>query len=93
MVARVKKCSFSNCKSNSKENRNLKFFNFRQHDYKSWVAVCDENLKKISDKTILKHYFVCENHFSKNDFTKILSPHRNFLNKEAFPVVGEYLIS
>ena len=60
-------CSFQGCK-NSTEDKTLRFFNFRKHDYEKWAEACGLSLENMMMKSILTNKVVCSEHFSSEDF-------------------------
>jgi hypothetical protein len=86
MAPRVfKKCSFGYC-DNTSANSQCLFFNYRKHDVSNWVAVSENSaLLGLSVNNLLKHHYVCDEHFCINDFTRVLSPFKKKLKKTTIP--------
>ena len=84
-TSHVKKCSFNNCTSTSLDPT-IQFKHFRKKDVDIWIKACkNESLKDIPVGIVLKHRFVCDKHFSFNDFNMILSGFQGRLNSTAIP--------
>lgn len=59
----VRKCAIFGCASNSRDNPNLKFFNFPPRDspvYPTWFKLCAESAAAL---TIIRRPYICSNHF------------------------------
>ena len=85
MPNNLKKCSFHDCSSTS-ENPNILFHHFRKADTDKWIEACkNESLRKLTPAAIRGHKFVCEKHFSFNDYVMILSGFRSKLKPSAVP--------
>lgn len=81
----TKYCSFKNCINNS-TNSSVLFHSFRKRNLEKWLQLCNNpNLRTLSENTLLRHRFVCSNHFQKDDYTRILEPFNNRLKKDAIP--------
>lgn len=87
MTSRVKKCSFRNCTSNSKNDKSVRFFSFRKHDYVEWLQACNKSYiaDKLKVTNLTCNYHVCSKHFNRYDYRRIVSPYKSHLNKAAIP--------
>ena len=85
IMSKVKLCSFRNCQESS-SNANRKFFNFRKHDYQEWITACQKTtLLSLKKESVTNNYFVCDKHFIRENYTKIISPFKKRLNRDAIP--------
>ena len=74
-MARIRrKCSFPECENSTFQNKNVRFFVFRKHDFKVWCKACniDLNTFRLTQKRA-----ICEQHFSKYDLKKTLTPYKS----------------
>ena len=86
MSKTVSSCAFYNCSNNRKNNKKLKFFHFRKHDYETWIQVCNNpHLNNLNLDTLIKNYDVCANHFTRNDYEIIIPEFHGDLRKDAIP--------
>lgn len=83
---RVKVCSFLGCSSDSKNNKDVRFFNFPKKNISEWVRACNNaKLENLSENNLNSHYFVCSKHFVAEQYTKIMSPFKTRLLPWSIP--------
>ena len=95
MPAPRRKCSFRNCTKNSADYPGLKFFSFPKINYEEWVEAC--HLKEclssdLTEKLNFSHFkkkAVCQLHFSRFDYTRVLYPFSTKLKRGAVPSIGK----
>ena len=88
---RSKTCRFVNCKNNSTENPNLKFFHFPLNNVENWRRACqNDSIKNLTKNTLNRFHYVCEKHFEKFDYVNILSPYKNKLKPGAVPGISQH---
>lgn len=81
-----KKCQFRGCESSSKEDPTLQFYLFSKPNLGKWLEVCDnQSLNSLPSKLITSNRFICQNHFTNEDFAYILSPFKKRLKLTAIP--------
>ena len=79
-------CQFKNCTNNKISDPNKHFFRFRSHDFKTWIKACGNyKLLKLSKSTLTSTRFVCSDHFGDQSYTRVLSPFKNKLKRDAVP--------
>lgn len=88
---KFKSCSFQNCDNKSNDlNRNIKFFGFPSNEElcKLWIKECHkEKLNTLKKSTLTSSYYVCEDHFDRTDYQRILTPQKKFLSRSAIPKI------
>lgn len=59
----IRKCVIYGCTSNSRDNVDLKFFNFPTRDspvYQTWFTLCQESAEALN---VVRRPYICSNHF------------------------------
>lgn len=60
----IRKCAIYGCRSNSRDNNDLKFFNFPARDnpvYAQWRELCHESAEALER---IRRPYICSNHFN-----------------------------
>jgi hypothetical protein len=76
------------------DNPTLRFHNFPRKLKDEWISACkNPGLQSVKDITLWTHYFVCGKHFSRCDYSLILTPFKQKLKAGAIPMSEEELLS
>ena len=84
----IKKCYFGGCNHNAKDNKQLAFFHFPPKRCEEWRVACKNGLlNQVPKQSLIKNYFVCENHFSLDQFLYVTGPFNKKLKPGAVPAM------
>ena len=81
----IKRCKFHQC-TNDSHKTEKKFFNFPRRSIKKWIEACGKKeLYDLDPSYITRRHHVCEDHFSREDYSMILKPFKKRLRPGVVP--------